>query len=91
MLMREENRRHLQLTDLFSLNLKNENLTSYTTHVCILNNEKMNQTEQIEYKIVVRHKNSLLCIILQLAFLSLLSLKHHMKADFTFSKMTAMI
>jgi len=68
MLMREENRRHLQLTDLFSLNLKNKNFTSCTTHVCILNNEKMNQTEQIEYKIVVRHKNSLLCIILQLAF-----------------------
>ncbi len=68
MLMREENRRHLQLTDLFSLNLKNKNFTSCTTHVCILNNEKMNQTEQIKYKIVVRHKNSLLCIILQLAF-----------------------
>jgi len=45
MLMREENRHHLQLTDLFSLNLKNENLTSCTTYVCILNNEKINQTE----------------------------------------------
>ncbi len=68
MLMRGENRRHLQLTDLFSLNLKNENLTPCTTHVCILNNEKTNQTERIEYETVVRHKNSLLCIILQLAF-----------------------
>ncbi len=68
MLMREENCHHLQLTDLFSLNLKNENLTSCTTHVCILNNEKMNQTEWIEYEAVVQHKNSLLCIILQLAF-----------------------
>ena len=68
MLMREENRRHLQLTDLFSLNLKNKNFTSCTTHVCILNNEKMNQTEWIEYEAVVQHKNSLLCIILQLAF-----------------------
>ena len=28
----------------------------------------MNQTEQIEYEIVIRHKNSLLCIILQFAF-----------------------
>jgi len=68
MLMREENHHHLQLTDLFSLNLKNENLIFCTTHVCILNNEKMNQTERIEYKTIVRHKNSLLCIILQLAF-----------------------
>ncbi len=68
MLMREENCCHLQLTDLFSLNLKNESLISCMMHVCILNNEKMNQTERIEYKTVVRHKNSLLCIILQLAF-----------------------
>jgi len=68
MLMHEENRRHLQLIDLFSLNLKNENLISCTMHICILNNEKMNQTERIEYEIIIQHKNSLLCIILQLAF-----------------------
>ncbi len=68
MLMREENHHHLQLIDLFSLNLKNENFIFCTTHVCILNNEKMNLTEWIEYEIVVQHKNSLLCIILQLAF-----------------------
>ncbi len=53
MLMREENHHHLQLIDLFSLNLKNESLTSCTMHVCILNNEKMNQTERIEYEAVV--------------------------------------
>jgi len=68
MLMREENHHHLQLTDLFSLNLKNKSLISCMMHVYILNNEKMNQTERIEYKAVVQHKNSLLCIILQLAF-----------------------
>ncbi len=68
MLMHEENHHHLQLTDLFSLNLKNESLISCTTHVCILNNEKMNQTEWIEYEAVIQYKNSLLCIILQLAF-----------------------
>ncbi len=68
MLTHEENRHHLQLTDLFSLNLKNESLISCTTHVCILNNEKMNQTERIEYEAVIQYKNSLLCIILQLAF-----------------------
>ena len=68
MLMREENHHHLQLTDLFSLNLKNESLIFCTMHVCILNNEKMNQTKRIEYETVVQYKNSLLCIILQLAF-----------------------
>ncbi len=64
MLMHEENHCHLQLIDLFSLNLKNKNLISCMMHICILNNEKMNQTEQIKYKTVVQHKNSLLCIIL---------------------------
>ncbi len=68
MLMREENHHHLQLIDLFSLNLKNENFISYTMHICILNNEKINQTEQIEYKTIIWYKNSLLYIILQLAF-----------------------
>jgi len=68
MLMHEENCCHLQLTDLFSLNLKNENFIFCTMHIYILNNEKMNQTERIEYKAVVQYKNSLLCIILQLAF-----------------------
>ncbi len=68
MLMHEENCCHLQLIDLFSLNLKNKNFIFCMMHVCILNNEKKNQTEWIEYKAIVRHKNSLLCIILQFAF-----------------------
>ncbi len=68
MLMRGENRRHLQLADLFPLNLKNEGPTPCTAHVCILDNGKTNQAGRIEYGAVVRHKNPLLCTISQLAF-----------------------
>ncbi len=45
MLMCEKNHHHLQLIDLFSLNLKNENFISCMMYICILNNEKMNQIE----------------------------------------------
>ena len=68
MLMRGENRRHLQLADLFPLNLKNEGPTPCTAHVCILDNGKTNQAGRIEYGAVVRHKNPLLCTTSQLAF-----------------------
>lgn len=68
MLLRGENRRHVQLADLFPLILKNEGPTRCTALIMILDNGKVNKTGRIEYRGVVRHKNLLLCVISQLAF-----------------------
>ena len=68
MLLRGENRRHVQLADLFPLTLKNEGPSRCTALIMILDNSKVNKTGRIEYRGVVRHKNILLCVISQLAF-----------------------
>ena len=68
MLLRGENRRHVQLADLFPLVLKNEGPTRCTALIMILDNGKVNKTGRIEYRGVIRHKNVLLCVISQLAF-----------------------
>lgn len=68
MLLRGENRRYLQLADLFPLPLKNEGPTPCIALICVLDNGKMNKTGRIEYAGVVRNKNVFLCVISQLAF-----------------------
>lgn len=68
MLLRGENRRTMQLPDLFPLPLQNEGPTACTAQICILDNGKMNKSGRIEYGGVVRHKNVLLCTMSQLAF-----------------------
>lgn len=68
MLLRGENRRTVEFPDLFSLELKNEGPTPCIAMVMIMNNGKMNQFGRLEYGIVVRNRNLLVCPLSQVAF-----------------------
>ena len=48
-LLQGENRRYIQLPDLFPLTLKNEGPLRCTALIMILDNRKVNKTGQIEY------------------------------------------
>ena len=68
MLLRGENRRTMQLADLFVLPLANEGPTACAAMMMIISNGKTNYLGKLEYGTVVRHRDPLLCTLGHTAF-----------------------
>ena len=61
MLLRGENRRHLQLADLSSLELKNEGTIPCMATVLLMDDRETKLFGRLKYGTVVRHRNPLMC------------------------------
>jgi hypothetical protein len=60
MLLRNDNRRTFELSNLFILKMYNQKFIKCFAMIIVMNNEKMNKIERIKYDFVIRHVNSLL-------------------------------
>ena len=66
LLLRDESRRHAKLSDLQLLHLENENNNNHKSVSCLLyvmNNDKINQNDRIEYAELLKHRELNLCIL----------------------------
>ena len=67
-LLQGESRHKAELPDFFSISLPNEGSTLCYAMILIMDNRKMNQLRRIEYGVVIRHHNPLLCTMSHIAF-----------------------